>query len=209
MRPSHHPADDVLAAYASGGLKPGFDLVVAAHLEDCPTCRRGVRLFEDAAGHHLEAIPPAPLREDALDHALARLDRDPARTLPPSPPADRRRLVERLPLGRRRWIAPNVWVQPVKIDYDRKDRVDLLHAGPGLQTILHGHEGEEFTYVVYGALHDQGVTLRPGDFCVRDPDVVHAPQVAEGESCLCLVATEGRVVGKNWVARLVQTIAGV
>ena len=57
MSVRHHPADAVLADYASGALKPGFDLVVAAHLERCPVCRATVRLFEDAKAGQPWAMP--------------------------------------------------------------------------------------------------------------------------------------------------------
>jgi putative transcriptional regulator len=206
---SHHPSDAVLAAYAAGGLKVGFDLVVAAHLEACPTCRRGVRSFETAGGGLLGSIEPVAMHEDSLSHALARLEREPSPTPPPAPPADRRRLVERLPLGRRRWLAPGAWVQPVAVDHDPADRVYLLRVGPGVQTIHHAHAGPEFTYVISGALKDDGVVLHAGDFCERDTEHVHQPTVMPGQGCLCLVATQGSIIGQDWASRLIQKFAGV
>ena len=39
VTPRHHPSEATLAQYVAGTLRPGFDVVVAAHLSTCAHCR--------------------------------------------------------------------------------------------------------------------------------------------------------------------------
>jgi putative transcriptional regulator len=202
----HHPADAVLADYAAGTLKPGFDLVVAAHLERCPTCRATVRLFEGAKAGVMQDAEPAAVEADALSRLMARLD-EPA---PPEPAHDSRPLIQRLPLKRRRWLAPKVWVQPVDIAQASGDKVYLLYVGAGLKGLDHSHSGPEFTQVVSGALNDNGEVFAAGDFCERGPEHTHQPVVEPDDGgCLCLAATEGPLLARDWLGRIIRAAAGV
>ncbi len=204
--PLHHPADAVLAAYAAGTLRPGFDLVVAAHLEGCPACRRTVRLFEAAGGELLAEAPPTDVSPDALARLLARVEQ-PSEA---APAIDRRPLHQRLPLKPRRYLAPGVWVQPIDVPHAREDRVYFLRVAANLKGFRHGHSGTEFTTVISGALNDDGVIFRPGDFIECDTELVHQPVVEPDDGgCLCLAATEGPLRTSGLFDRVLQAVAGV
>ena len=108
MSPRHHPEPALLVDYATGALDVGPRLVLAAHLGACPACRAEVALAEAVGGAFLDALPPAPLSPDALDRALARIERPaPSRAAPRSRgdwisvPAPVLQAAER----RRRWAA--------------------------------------------------------------------------------------------------------
>ncbi len=207
MSARHHPADAILAAYAAGGLRAGFDLVVAAHLETCAHCRSTVRLFEGAAGDMLETAEPSALDPDALARLMTRLD-EPAPAAEPK--SDPRPLIERLPLKRRRYIGPKVWVQPLDVPHAREDRVYLLYVGAGIKGLDHGHSGVEFTQVISGALNDNGEILRAGDFSERDAEDHHQPTIEPDDGgCLCIAATEGPLVVRDLLGRLIRRAAGV
>jgi putative transcriptional regulator len=202
----HHPADAILADYAAGTLKPGFDLVIAAHVEACAHCRSTVRLFEQAKAAAMNDAEPAALEADALTRLMARIDQ-PA---PVEAVIDTRLLLQRLPLKRRRWLAPKVWVQPVDVAHAREDKVYLLYVGAGLTGLNHTHSGPEFTQVVSGALNDDGVVFAAGDFCERGPEHHHQPTVEPDDGgCLCLAATEGPLMARDWLGRLIRAAAGV
>jgi putative transcriptional regulator len=55
IAPRSHPHGETLMGFAAGTLDPAFSLVLDCHLHFCPTCRRRVRVLEDAGGLLLEA----------------------------------------------------------------------------------------------------------------------------------------------------------
>lgn len=210
MSVRHHPADAILAAYAAGSLRPGFDIVCAAHLESCPRCRSHVRLFQDAAGGLLSQQRPVELSAEALPRMMARLEREPAPQGEVHRDRDRRPIAERLPVKRRRWLGPGLWVQPIDIPQRPGDRAYFLRVPAGLRGIEHSHTGTEFTVVLKGALKDEGEVYRAGDFVECDDAVHHQPSAgSEDGGCLCLIATEGSLVTKDWFSNLIRSAAGV
>jgi putative transcriptional regulator len=204
VNPRHHPSADVLAAYAAGTHEPGFGLVVGAHLETCSECRARVRAFEAASGAALGDIPQADLGADALAKVMARLDRPSAEAQP-----DTRPLLERLPLGPRKWVAPGVWVAAVETPHAPDNRVYLLSIAPGMPTARHEHSGAEFCTVLKGAFRDESGLYSAGDFAATDEDVDHQPVVVGDEECVCLFATEGRLKARGVLGRLAFAYANV
>lgn len=205
MSPRHHPSADILAGYASGALEPGFGLVVAAHVEVCAHCRAHVRGMEGASGAALEALPQADVAPDALERVLSRLDAAPA----PRLAADTRPLIERLPLKKRNWVAPGVWVAAVDVPHARDNRVYLLSVAPGMPTARHSHSGAEFCTVLKGAFRDEVGVFAGGDFAAAESDLNHQPVVEGDEDCVCLFATEGRLKAHGMIGRLAFALADV
>lgn len=203
--PQHHPHPETLASYVAGTMRAGFDVVVAAHLQVCPVCRAEVARFERLGGHLISEIDPVALGDGALASTLARLD-EPSCLPSPHP---RRGLVQLLSGARRRWVAPGVWTAKVDTPHDRDDRVFLLRAAPGATTARHTHAGAEFTQVIEGALDDGGVIYRAGDFIELGEGHVHHPKIHGDEACLCLFATEGRLVPTDILGRIAFAIANV
>lgn len=205
-----HPDDAILARYATGALRPGFDLVVGVHLETCAQCRATVRRFEAAAGALMGEAPAEPLSDDALAHVLARLEREPHPTAVAPPSGEDRPLADRLPLKRRRWLGPGSWIQPVDTPHLPGDRIYLLRVAGGLRGLDHGHSGAEFTTVISGALRDGETVFRAGDFFLCDPEVRHWPESLQDDGgCLCLAATEGGLTTQGWVSGLIRAWARV
>jgi putative transcriptional regulator len=201
--PQHHPSAETLALYAAGNLRPGFDVVVAAHLQACPACRGDLAKLEQLGGELIFEIDPVALGEHALAATLARLDA-PA-PVPPSPMG----LGDLLSSARRRWVAPGVWSAGVETPHHRDDRVYLLRVAPGARTARHTHFGAEFTQVLEGALDDNGMIYRAGDFVELGEDHTHRPVVHGDQACLCLFATEGRLVPTDIVGRIAFAVANV
>jgi putative transcriptional regulator len=202
--PRHHPFPETLASYAAGTMRPGFDLVVAAHLRGCPECRAEVARLERLGGHLISEIDPVALGKDALAATLARLDES-----SPSPSLPARGLDQLISGARRRWVAPGVWTAKVDTPHRRDDRVYLLRVAPGATTARHTHKGAEFTQILEGELEDGGVIFRAGDFVELGADHVHRPSVHGSQACLCLFATEGRLVATDLVGRIAFAVANV
>ena len=78
----HHPSEATLVAYAAGTLAEALAVVVATHIGGCAACRRSVLILEAAGGALLDALPPVPLGDDALNRLLSRVD-EPAPAPPP------------------------------------------------------------------------------------------------------------------------------
>jgi len=205
MSPRNHPSADILAAYAGGALEPGFGLVVGAHLDYCPGCRRKVGAFEASSGAALDALPPAALAADALERVMAKLDAPPE----PAPRAERRTLLDRLPLKKKRWVIPGLWVAAVDTPHAPDNRVYLLGAAPGALTGQHTHGGAEFCTVLKGAFSDKTGHYTLGDFAAGDEDLDHQPKVEGDEECICLFATEGRLKAHGLLAQLAFRYADV
>jgi putative transcriptional regulator len=100
-------------------------------------------------------------------------------------------------------------VAKVDTPCDRLDRVYLLSVASGVGTAEHSHTGIEFTQILSGALDDQGTIYRAGDFCEADAAQTHRPHVSGGEACVCLFATEGRLVPKGLIGRVAFALANV
>lgn len=205
MSPRHHPSLDILTAYAAGGLEPGFGLVVGAHIEACAQCRGRVATLETASGAALEALPEVAVAPDALTRVMAALDQTPAAPTRP----ESRSFVERLPLKRRKWVAPGVWVAAVDTPHASDNRVYLLSVPPGMPTARHSHSGAEFCTVLTGSYRDELGLFAAGDFVAAYGDFNHQPIVQGDEACVCLFATEGRLKPQDLLGRLAFSLADV
>ncbi|MBN8605988.1 MAG: cupin domain-containing protein [Caulobacterales bacterium] len=205
MSAQHHPSADILAGYAAGVLEAGFGLVVGAHLEGCTQCRGHVGAYEAISGDALADIAGADVEADALARVMARLDAPTPRV----PQIDNRPLLDRLPLKPRKWVAPGVWVAGVETPHARTNRVYVLSVAPGMPTARHEHSGAEFCTVLKGAYRDELGLFRAGDFAATDQDVNHQPVVQGDEACVCLFATEGRLLPQGLLGRLAFAFADV
>ncbi len=204
MSPHHHPADDVLTAYAAGVLEPGFGLVVGAHLETCAHCRARVGAFEATSGAALTKLPESQIAPDALAKVMARLDETPVPIA-----IDPRPLLDRLPLKPKRWVAPGVWVAAVDTPHARDNRVYILSVAPGMPTARHQHTGAEFCTVLKGAYRDEVGRFAAGDFAAAYGEFNHQPVVDGDEACVCLFATEGRLKPQGLLGRIAFGFADV
>lgn len=209
MSITHHPSDETLALFASGGLDEARSLVVATHLSLCPACRKTVRDFEDVGGAMLDALRPEAMPSHALTQMLAKIETadsgEKRRELPPPVPA----IPLPAPLGAYamgpwRWIGRGIEWRRVDVAADDGMRVFMLRAQPGIRLPRHRHKGDEWTCVFQGAFrHDLG-RFGPGDFDEADEAVEHHPTVEKGVPCICLVALEGGIAFQGWMGRLLQ-----
>lgn len=205
MTPRRHPSDDVLAAYAAGLLEPGFGLVAGAHVELCASCRERVAGLEAASGAALAELPASDMAPDALMQAMARLDASP----PPIAPASAGAALGRLPLKRRKWVAPGVWAAAVDTPHAPQNRVYVLSVRAGMPTAQHRHSGVEFCTVLHGAYRDESGTYSAGDFAMAESEFDHRPVVEGPSPCICLFATEGRLRPRGLLGRIAFRLADV
>jgi putative transcriptional regulator len=182
-------------------MRAGFDFVAAVHVRGCEACRAEVAWLETIGGALMEETEA--MDAGALQAVLTRLGEK-----PPAPEAALT-LEDIIRRARRRWVAPGVWTAKIDTPHGPDDRVYLLSVAPGVEAALHTHRGAEFTQVISGALEDEGDIFSAGDFSERDASVTHRPKVLGQAPCLCLFATEGRLLPKDWVGRVAFAIADV
>ncbi|MET0183140.1 MAG: cupin domain-containing protein [Caulobacterales bacterium] len=201
--PQHHPSVETLTAFAAGTQRAGFDFVTAAHVNMCAQCQRHVAALEYVGGAGIAEGAAVEVDAHSLSHALNRLD------IPPKAPQPAYSIEDILRKAKRRWVAPGIWVAKVETPHATEDRVYMLGAAPGAVTAKHTHEGPEFTHILSGALQDDGVIYRAGDFSERGSDHMHRPSAYGDEPCICLFATNGPLKAQDFISRLAFMVAGV
>jgi putative transcriptional regulator len=210
----HHPTEVVLAGYASGALADGPSLAVSAHLDRCSACRDRVTLFEQVGGALLADTDEAPMADDALALAMARIERPSPAPLASAPvaaaPAGLKlpSALARRGVGSRRWVGPGIWVAPVRSNRPDGWRTYLLCVPRGVAMPHHGHNGPEFTAVLQGAFVDEGSVYSPGDFAESGEELEHHPAVQGEQPCICLISGHGGVRATG-ILRLIQPLLGV
>jgi len=220
--PAHHPGDELLAAYASGGLPESVELVIATHLAMCPACRAAVDTFETIGGVLLEALPDSPPASGSLEAVLGRLDenpredpRDSGAAPVPSPalaegwlfPRPLRDYLPRVPMlsrpagqGMPGDIAALNWrmvmrgVEEVEIPTEADSlRPKLMRVRAGRALPIHTHRGEELILVLAGGFSDGAGHFLRGDLSHADQEIEHRPVADPGEDCLCLTVSTDRL----------------
>jgi putative transcriptional regulator len=210
MTIEHHPRDETLAAFAGGTLDEARALIVATHVSLCPRCRRAVAAFEAVGGEMLNALDPAPLSPDALDHALARIE-TPAELAAVRTPRDND--ATRLPsalsgyeLGPWRRVWHGIQLRTVDVPSVDGMRVFMLRAPAGTRLPRHRHQGDEWTCVLEGSFTHARGHYGPGDMDEADEAIEHHPLVGAEGPCVCIVALERGIVFQSWLGRLVQPL---
>jgi putative transcriptional regulator len=211
MSPKHHPCDARLIDYAAGVLPHGHGLVLASHLAVCAACAGKVAAAEAIGGAFLESIAPTPMRDDALDLIMARIERAQAETA--AVVARRAGWIQaprEVALAARRAnrrFAPGAWIAPVSHGPGRA-RTYLLGVKPGRTVPHHVHRGAEMICVLKGAYADGDVVHGPGDFAENDEAVRHHPKAIGETECVCLITTESSLVGLDWLGRIFIPLMG-
>jgi putative transcriptional regulator len=105
--------------------------------------------------------------------------------------------------------APGVAVYELPLSKNAKGSLKLLSIASGMSMLEHGHGGEELTLVLQGAFKDKVGRFARGDIADLDEDTEHCPIIEEGETCICLFATEAPSHYKTWIGRLLQPFLGI
>jgi putative transcriptional regulator len=209
--PTHHPSEERLLDYVSGALPEPLALLVATHLALCPACRRMSAELEALGGVLLESVAPEPLAKGSLEETLARLDQPaPASAAPRAAAAGDPALPQPLRdyVGDGLDCLPWRWLGPIAefrmLPQHRGYTTRLLWAKPGAAVPAHTHAGSEMTLVLRGGFTDEDGHFVRGDVEEADGSVDHRPVADEGEECICLAVTDGRLKLTSRFGRLLN-----
>jgi putative transcriptional regulator len=215
MTIQHHPADELLLAYAAGTLDQGQHIAVAAHLLPCAACRNWVQSLEGLGGSVLDDLPAAQMSDDALSRIEARLD-DPMPAKPAPQRSDRvadvpglPAFVRSLPASKWKWVAPNLHLKRLALADSGDTRVFLLKSGPGTRFLPHRHTGPEMTTVLTGSFSHDGGHYGPGDFDFGDAEHDHEIVIGPEGECISLVAMQGELKLQGLLGRMVQPFVSI
>lgn len=220
-RPSGR-VDIALSDYASGTLSPARHVLMQTLISLNPDVAQRVAPREDRAAamlHYVRAVPLSPwLIGETLD-VLSRL---------PSPaPANDRAYAEKPDapftpdvlstliegcIHALNWVSYVPGVAAHDIIGNRKtegDRLYLLRVKAGVQMPEHTHSGEEWALILSGAYRAGKTTYRRGDLHFANEQTSHAPDILEGEDCICLVMASGKLRMNGVLPRLAQAMIGI
>ena len=215
MTIKHHLTDDLLMTYAAGTLSEAFSLAVATHISLCDECRAALGAYEAMGGAILDSDLDggddlAPMSDDALARAMARLDMPAPTAAPKKPkhpvlPAPLQDYVG-TDLSVIKWRKLGMGVRQAILPTKGKGSARLLHIPAGQAVPDHGHRGMELTLVLKGAFRDEAQQFARGDIEIATEADEHTPVAMGDEDCICLAVTDAPLRFNALIPRLMQPI---
>ncbi|MEL6416106.1 MAG: ChrR family anti-sigma-E factor [Pseudomonadota bacterium] len=207
-------SDELLMGYASGALPQAFDLVVATHLSLNQAAHMRLQGFEALGGAMLEGLDEAPVADESLENVLARINGD-----APEAPVLAARSDGIFPTPLKQvvggdsdavlWRSIGMGVKTAVVHDDEHATARLLYIPAGSEMPMHSHSGLEMTLVLQGAYSDDDGRYARGDLEIATDQDDHTPVADAGEDCICLIATDGKLKFKSWLARIAQPFIGI
>ncbi len=210
-------SDDLLTDYAAGNLSPAKHFMIACQSEISETVAEKVAFQEDVASTMIDHVEPMSLSQNFIDDVLASLpkrianDRSGVGLTRIAPDSLRRALGHGLRDLKWKTLVPGVAVHDVLGNrrYEEGERIYLLKAKGGMKMPEHSHNGEEWSLVLTGSYSVDDTTYSRGDIHIEDETETHAPHIDEGQDCICLVMTQGPLVMKDFIPKVVQKVVGI
>lgn len=214
-------ATDSIDDFANGRLSVAKHLMLVCQSEICPDVAQDIAFTEDvSATLMMESAKSRALTPEFIGNVLASLPAAKAggisqndnrtRSIALAPPTLRELLGHGLRDMKWRSFLPGVATHDIVGDrrFDG-DRLYLMKVKAGMKMPQHDHNGEEWTLILRGSYSVGGQRFTRGDLHVAENDNSHAPEIGEGEDCICLVMTQGRLKMQSTIGRLLQPLIGI
>ena len=215
----HHLTDAILMGYAAGSLPEAFNLMVAAHVSLCDTCRAQAESYDAVGGEVLENRPKSDVTMDlgSFQETLALIKSGAVNET--GEPKRQRKAQSVLPgplqdyvagdLDAVKWRGIGMGVKQAILPTSRGASARLLMIPAGAAMPDHGHHGLEMTMVLQGAFKDADDYFARGDVEVADSDLHHTPIADIHEDCICLAVSDGRLKFDGFLPKIVQRFARI
>ena len=204
-------------AYAAGSVPESFSLLIAAHAESCTRCRTATVQAEMLGADLVEALPPAAMADGRLTQLWKMIDE----TASPEKAQPRRLAVHGLPgvlsplfpdgLQAVKWrtLVPGIQQHQLINVESGAGSARLLRIARGVNIPEHTHLGSELTLILQGSYSDESGKFECGDLSDADSSVQHRPVVDSEQPCICLVATDERLMFSGALQRMIQPLLGI
>ncbi len=207
---NHHLNDAVLMAYAAGTLPEAFNLIVAAHVSLCDTCRAHAESYDALGGEILDDDCSIAVSDDSLADTLALIDGGVVESVAPSSynassvlPGPIQSYVGG-DLDSVHWKPVGMGVKQAILPTSKEASARLLMIPAGTAMPDHGHHGTEMTMVLKGAFQDDDEYFARGDVEIADSDLHHTPVADIHEECVCLAVTDAPLQFDKLLPKIAQ-----
>lgn len=193
---NHHPELSLIEDYVAGVCSESAALVVATHLEYCPSCALHYQHCLQKAGDALcnvlpEKISPvaesvysqAPFKETDQQENHYKVDGVDDILLPQT--------IQHYCKDTPKWRSVGKNLKIGKILKGANSSCNLFYLKQGASLPTHTHYGREYLMVLFGSLADENNMYQPGDMVVSDHTITHTPYALS--NCLCIAATDGPI----------------
>ena len=228
MELNHHPSISTLTDFAFGTTSNISELVIKAHLAECPECRKVVKDIETLGGEMLmNGVRRAPDTKTSLQKEGLRICEEYDSSVPSdhdNEPLKSSRTdgldkgsglsdvfstyldcsFEALP-----WKSAGKDINVCKLRSEGDSSLWMIRGQPGAKLPSHSHGGQELTLILKGSYACSSQIFSKGDLHECDEEGAHQPIIIGKEECVSLVATEGKIRFEHWLPRLLQPIIGI
>ncbi|MEP1613141.1 MAG: ChrR family anti-sigma-E factor [Roseobacter sp.] len=206
----HHPSDAVLMAYSTGALPEAFNLLVAAHLSLCDTCRAQAESYDALGGEVLDNDADISLSEGFFEETMKLIENGEIGQVPPKLirpagilPAPIQDYIGG-DLESINWKPIGFGVKQAILNTSKEASARLLYIPAGTAMPDHGHHGTEMTMVLKGAFQDESGYFARGDVEIAGSDLHHTPVADIHEDCICLAVADAPLQFDGLIPKIAQ-----
>ncbi len=208
---NYHPNDELLMQFSAGQLPNALGIMIACHLQYCPTCRHKIKLYEELGGEILALTQPVSVAEDSFQKILGRLNEPEI----PRPVQTDFGATVNVPRPLRRFVPDAydqlTWSGMTKSIREYAIRIDdpvysakLYRIAAGKELPEHTHRGNEYTLVMEGSFSDKAGDYKPGDFVLADTHTVHQPRASMERDCICFAVQDAPLKMTGFFGRMLN-----
>ncbi len=227
---THHPDDNLLTEYSSGSLANALGVIVCAHLQTCPHCRKRVEQLNKLGAAILNQSVAEAVQPESFAQLMTRIrsnsetavsdknsqmqekQQQKPQELHPTYANDP--LLKHIPKiiakllprdGKLKWERVSGSLKTARLKTgQRQYEVAFQRISSGGKVVEHDHRGLEVTMVLCGSFSDEDGVYNQGDFLVRNPGEVHRPTATQNQDCLCISVVEAPVKVTGLFGKLVN-----
>ena len=203
--------------FSAGQMSNALGIMVACHLESCPTCSSRVRIYEQLGGEIMQESKPVAVGDNVLAQLLSKLDQPtseesaankPERTIDPRIPRPLSRFVPGY-FDQLEWKGMSRSIKEFKLPIsDAQYSAKLYRISAGKELPVHTHKGNEFTLVMDGSFSDSAGDYHKGDFILANTQTIHQPKAADNCDCICFAVLDAPLKMTGFFGRMLNPFLG-